>query len=115
MIRAFPRVFAIIICIGVLVGPVGADVYVWKDPATGKTRMTNIPPPWVREPPPGRRLPRVEVIRGTSVIDPKTALANPQPLVNAPAGAQAAPQPAPPTGPQGQPGVRQPGVDDPND
>jgi hypothetical protein len=60
-------------------GPALADVYIWKDPVTGRTRMTNIPPPWVRDPAPGQRVPRVEVIREGRVIDPATALANPQP------------------------------------
>lgn len=65
--------------LSLLAGPVCADVYIWKDPETGRTRMTNIPPPWVREPAAGRRLPQVEVIRDGRLIDPGTALANPQP------------------------------------
>jgi hypothetical protein len=60
-------------------GAAFADVYIWKDPATGRTRMTNIPPPWVRDPAPRQRVPRVEVIREDRVMDPATALANPQP------------------------------------
>ena len=56
-----------------------ADVYMWKDPATGKTRMTNIVPQWLREPKPGARMPKVEVIRGGKVLDPATAFAKPEP------------------------------------
>lgn len=56
-----------------------ADVFMWKDPATGKTRMTNIVPQWLREPKPGARTPKVEVIRGGKVLDAATALAPPEP------------------------------------
>ena len=61
-----------------LARPALADMFVWKDPDTGKTRMSNIAPPWLREPVPGRRMPKVEVVRDNKVIDPGTALANPQ-------------------------------------
>ncbi len=57
-----------------------ADVYMWKDPATGKTRMSNIVPSWLREPKPGAKTPKVEVIRGSQVLDPATAFAKPEPL-----------------------------------
>ena len=56
-----------------------ADVFMWKDPATGKTRMTNIVPQWLREPKPGARAPKVEVMRGGKVLDAATALAPPEP------------------------------------
>ncbi len=56
-----------------------ADVYMWKDPATGKTRMSNIVPSWLREPKPGAKTPKVEVIRGSQVLDPATAFAKPEP------------------------------------
>jgi hypothetical protein len=59
--------------------PAIADVYMWKDPATGKTYMTNLPPPWLRDPQPGRRVPKVEVIREGKVLDPATAFAKPEP------------------------------------
>lgn len=59
-------------------GPAAADVFMWKDPATGKTRMTNIAPPWLREPKPGVRIPKVEVIRGGKVLDPAAAFATPE-------------------------------------
>lgn len=59
--------------------PARADVYMWKDPATGKTYMTNLPPPWLRDPKPGRRVPKVEVIREGKVLDPATAFAKPEP------------------------------------
>ena len=56
-----------------------ADVFVWKDPQTGRTRMSNIAPPWLREPVPGQRMPKVEVVRDNKVIDPAVAFATPQP------------------------------------
>jgi hypothetical protein len=56
-------------------GPVHADVYVWKDPQTGRTRMTSTPPEWVRE---GTSGPTVEVIRENRVIAPAAAFAKPQ-------------------------------------
>ena len=77
--------------------PAAADVFTWKDPQTGKTRMSNIAPPWLREPVPGQRVPKVEVIRDNKVIDPATAFANPQrlpaqaPVIKSPPAAGAAP------------------------
>ncbi len=56
-----------------------ADVFVWKDPQTGRTRMSNIAPPWLREPVAGQRMPKVEVVRDNKVIDPSVAFATPQP------------------------------------
>ena len=56
-----------------------ADMFVWKDPQTGRTRMSNIAPPWLREPVPGKRMPKVEVVRDNKVIDPALAFATPQP------------------------------------
>lgn len=53
-----------------------ADMYTWKDPETGRTRMSNIPPPWLRDGSPG---PKVEVIRGNQLITPAAAFAKPQP------------------------------------
>lgn len=52
-----------------------ADMYTWKDPQTGRTRMSNSPPQWLREGLPG---PRVEVMRGNKLIDAATAFASPQ-------------------------------------
>lgn len=52
-----------------------ADMYTWRDPQTGRTRMSNSPPQWLRDGQPG---PRVEVIRGNQVIDPAKAFATPQ-------------------------------------
>lgn len=72
--------------------PAAADVYIWKDPQTGKTRMSNIAPPWLREPVPGQRVPKVEVVRDNKVIDPRVALSTPQapaPPANAAANAAA--------------------------
>lgn len=55
--------------------PAQADVYTWRDPQTGRKRMSNIPPRWVLENAVG---PRVEVIRGNTVIDVGTSIAKPQ-------------------------------------
>ena len=66
-----------------------ADVFVWKDPQTGRTRMSNIAPPWLREPVPGRRMPKVEVVRDNKVIDPSVAFATPQRAPEPPANAAA--------------------------
>ena len=55
-----------------------ADVFTWKDPQTGRTRMSNIPPPWLRDPQPGQRVPKVQVIRENKVIEPAAAFAAPQ-------------------------------------
>lgn len=52
-----------------------ADMYSWKDPQSGRTRMSNSPPQWLRE---GLAGPRVEVIRENKVIDVGTAFAKPQ-------------------------------------
>lgn len=53
-----------------------ADMFIWKDPETGRTRMSNIPPLWLRD---GSIGPRVEVLRGNRPIDASAAFANPQP------------------------------------
>ncbi len=53
-----------------------ADMYTWKDPQTGRTRMSNIPPPWLRDSSAG---PKVEVIRGNQLITPAVAFSKPQP------------------------------------
>lgn len=58
--------------------PAIADMFVWKDLSTGRTRMSNIPPLFLREPPQGRPAPKVDVIRERKVIDAATAFANPQ-------------------------------------
>jgi len=55
-----------------------ADMYTWKDPVTGRTYMTNLPPPWLRGPKPGQRIPKVEVMRDGRVMDPATAFAKPE-------------------------------------
>lgn len=79
-----------------MAAPAAADVFVWKDPATGRTRMSNIPPPFLREPPPNGRVPKVEVIRDRKVIDAATAFAKPQaPATPSPSQlAKAKPEPA---------------------
>lgn len=60
------------------VTPAAADMFVWKDPVDGRTRMSNIAPPFLREPPQRRPAPKVDVIRDRKVIDAATAFANPQ-------------------------------------
>jgi len=70
---------AALIAMITMAAPAAADMFVWKDPATGRTRMSNIPPPFLREPPTRGRAPKVEVIRDRKVIDASTAFANPQP------------------------------------
>jgi len=76
--------------------PAAADMFVWKDPETGRTRMSNIPPPFLREPPARGRVPKVDVIRDRKVIDAATAFANPQqPATPSPSQlAKAKPEPA---------------------
>lgn len=78
MRRVLPRfMFPALLLAAALLPPVAvADMYTWRDPETGRTRMSNIPPPWVRD---GSSGPRVEVIRGNRVIDIPTALSKPQP------------------------------------
>ena len=61
-----------------------ADVFMWKDPKTGKTQMTNIAPQWLREAKPGARIPKVEVIRDGKVLDPAAVFAAPVPPSVAP-------------------------------
>ena len=69
---------AMLLAGALLAAPAHADVFVWKDPQTGRTRMSNIAPPWLREPVPGKRTPKVEVVRDNKVIDPSVAFATPQ-------------------------------------
>ncbi len=92
---------ALLLCAMFIAMDCSADVYVWKDPQTGATRITSMPPPWLKSPGAHRRAPKVEVIRGTKVMDPATAAATPQ--------AEARPKPAPRAeqdeGPDGSPGA----------
>jgi len=45
--RALPLVCRIgFIVLTLAAGPTFAQVYVWKDPKTGTTKMSNIRPPW---------------------------------------------------------------------
>jgi hypothetical protein len=77
--RTFLPAAAIAATLIAAAAPAAADMFVWKDPETGRTRMSNIPPPFLREPPPSGRAPKVEVIRDRKVIDAATAFSNPQP------------------------------------
>jgi hypothetical protein len=45
-----------------------AQVYTWKDPADGGTRVSNFPPPWYAPSAPVSG-PRVVVTRGQAVVD----------------------------------------------
>ncbi len=68
----------LVLCL-MLASSARADVYMWKDPETGKTRMTNILPPWLRGAKPGDSVPKVEIIRDGKVLDPATAFAPAEP------------------------------------
>lgn len=72
-----------------------ADLYVWKDPATGAMRIYSYPPPWYGNPELERRSPKVERI-------PERQRA---PVVQAPPVAEILP---PPAAPQAGPGAPPP-------
>ena len=75
--RAFINSAALVLVGLAMLAPAAfADVYVWKDTQTGRTRMSTSPPEWLREGTPG---PKVEVIRENRVIDAATAFTAPQP------------------------------------
>lgn len=90
--------------------PAWADMYMWRDPQTGAKRMSNIPPRWVVE---QTRGPRVQVIRGNTVIDLNTSLSNPLPAAEpsarqramgeAAAAASSRPKEQPPAAPETPP------------
>jgi hypothetical protein len=89
------RAFAAGLVLACASGGVLADLYVWKDPATGAMRIYSYPPPWYGNPALERRSPKVERI-------PERQRA---PVV------QAEPVPAiepPPAAPQAGPGVPPP-------
>jgi len=57
-------------------GNAAADLYLWKDPATGQVRIYSYPPPWYGNPELERRSPKVERIperqRAPVVAQPET-------------------------------------------
>ena len=77
-VAKFSAIATLAVTLALTAAPAAADMYVWKDPQTGRTRMSNIPPPWLRDPQPGQRVPKVEVVRERKVIDVQAAFATPQ-------------------------------------
>lgn len=74
-----------------------ADLYIWKDPATGAMKIYSYPPPWYGNPELERRSPKVERIperQRAPVVEPAAAPALPEPNP-APAGPGAPPPPPP--------------------
>lgn len=76
-----------------------ADLYVWKDPATGATRIYSYPPPWYGNPALEKRSPKVERVPervpAPAVRPEQIPLASPPPVAPAAVPA-AAPGDAPP-------------------
>jgi hypothetical protein len=64
-----------LLCAVAFTGTAWADVYIWRDPQTGARRMSNVPPPWVRD---NTRGPKVEILRDGKPISAEAASANPQ-------------------------------------
>lgn len=56
------RVFAAGLVLAFASGGVLADLYLWKDPATGAMKIYSYPPPWYGNPELEKRSPRVERI-----------------------------------------------------
>lgn len=82
--------------------PASADMYRYRDPDTGKIKLTNIPPPWLNKPELAMKAPRTEVIRPPGAPAPASAAAAPAPGSSAtrPAASGTAPDfAAPPSGP----------------
>lgn len=71
-----------------------ADLYIWRDPATGATKIYSYPPPWYGNPQLERRSPKVERVperqRAPAVRPEAAALAVPPPAAR-PMGPDAAP------------------------
>jgi len=65
-------------------GVVHADLYLWKDPATGAVKIYSYPPPWYGNPALERRSPKVERIperqRAPVVRPERVPLASPPPV-----------------------------------
>lgn len=54
---------ALLLCLAALgaASPALAQVYEWIDPESGRKRLSNVPPPWLRQPLGERPGPRVQV------------------------------------------------------
>lgn len=83
-------------------GGAAADLYLWKDPATGAMRIYSYPPPWYGNPELERRSPKVERIperQRAPVVQPEPA------TLAVPASPEAKPEPAGPGAPPPPPGM----------
>jgi signal transduction histidine kinase len=58
--------------------PVAAQMYMWKDPETGQTKMSNVKPPWYGSNQPGVRGPRTQVFLNGNLVDDTEGQANPE-------------------------------------
>lgn len=78
-------------------GSACADLYIWKDPATGAMKIYSYPPPWYGNPELEKRAPKVERIperqRAPVVVEPESRAIPPAAAPAPPI----APPPAPPT------------------
>lgn len=75
-------------------GGVLADLYLWKDPATGTMRIYSYPPPWYGNPALEKRAPKVERIPGRQRAP--VVQAEPVPAIEPPATPEAEPGVPPP-------------------
>ena len=75
----------LLVALAVAAASAQADMYRYRDPATGQMKLTNIPPPWLAKP--GAAAPRTDVIRDQAA---PAAPAAPKPAA-APAEATPAP------------------------
>lgn len=82
--------------LGISAGVVQADLYRWKDPATGQVRIYSYPPPWYGNPELEKRAPKVERIperqRAPAMVEPESRAIPPAAAPAPPT----APPPAPP-------------------
>lgn len=78
-------------------GGAHADLYIWKDPATGAMKIYSYPPPWYGNPELEKCAPKVERIperqRAPAVVEPESRATPPAAAPVPPT----APPPAPPT------------------
>lgn len=79
MIRALHGRAAVLGLVALLAAPATAlaDLYRWRDPQTGSTRFSNLPPPWHGENARGRG-PAVDVIPSPKPPKPRVAALEPQ-------------------------------------
>jgi hypothetical protein len=78
-----------------------ADLYLWKDPATGATRIYSYPPPWYGNPDLEKRSPKVERIPSRQ----RAPAAEPAAAPAAQAMVESKPAPAVPGAPPPPPGM----------